>query len=234
MGFSLWYNRFFISAVALSAPLLMLCYTRKLTIIKILIVFIVLFNFFFIPLNIDSRPFKLVIKDFFSKDFIQLRQNLRLKDTSNYYNNSPYFEPVKYLGKIAPDHSSIGLILSCEDGYYQFFEENTGWKIHSIKYADILKTGKIPEYDYLVVLGNGQFSDIFENRISYLYKIKDNDILAPNSQTTIYIDKNGRAVTSGSPILAYTPINFTEIEQKYNLIKSFTAQNHKFYIYKRK
>jgi len=84
------------------------------------------------------------------------------------------------------------------------------------------------------VLGNGQFSDIFENRISYLYKIKDNDILAPNSQTTIYIDKNGRAVTSGSPILAYTPINFTEIEQKYNLIKSFTAQNHKFYIYKRK
>jgi len=239
MGFCYWYNRFFLTAIVLSSPILVLSYKRKNTFLKIFIVLVVLFNYAVISINNASKPLSWTYNALKTYDYNTFRNEARLRKDGVMNEKSQDYDLINYLGKTAPDNSNIGLILSCDDKYYPFFEKNSTWKIFSVRYKLLVKRNNYNDYDFLVISGNGQYTDIFEkNPLIYNYTLSGKDVVynqsSPKEVITLYFDKDANPVHSKKPFIAFDVIKFEDIPDNFKLIKEFEPGNgYRFYIYKK-
>ncbi|EKE03565.1 MAG: hypothetical protein ACD_20C00183G0003 [uncultured bacterium] len=238
MGFCYWYNRFILTAIVLSAPIFVLSYTRRVNLFKIIIILIVIYNFTVISTNNTSKPLLWVYNALKSSNYTSFRNEIRLRDGIDVIKKDPIYEMVNYLGDIAPDSSKIALILSCDDNYYSFFEENLTWKIFSVRYKLLAKNKNYNDYDYIVISGHGQYTDIYEKKLVYNYSISGNDVIYnqtnPDEAITLYFDKDANPVTSKRPFIAFDVIKFDKIPENFKLVKKFVPDDkNEFYLYKK-
>ena len=237
LGFDLLYSRFLTSAVILSSPVLILSYRRKNDLIKLLITFIVIFNCVIIPISIDNKPLMQVSQALLNKDFILLRNEWRLSGQANRRANQQFYDLIEYLGQNASDYSRIALIFDSNYLYYPIFEKNLTWKIFPLKYELLEKRNNYNDYDFIVILGNGQTDLILDDEdVKYNYSISGQKINFNNSTgpITIYMDKKGNPVDSGKPFSKNVFINFSRIPGNFKQINKIGSnENDMFYIYKR-
>lgn len=238
MGFCYWYNRFILTAVILGSPILALSYARQTGFLKLIIIAAVIFNYLIITTNNASKPIVWLSKTLFAQDYNSFRDEIRLREDGIMNKKASDYDLINYLASVAPNNSNIGLILSCDDKYYPYFERNLTWKIYSIRYKLLKERKNYNDYDFLIVSGNGQYTDIFERKsLVYNYTVNGKDIIYNQADLkesiTLYFDKDAKPVTSNRPFIAFDLIKFEEIPMNFKLIKEFTSDNAKFYVYKK-
>ncbi|OGH99332.1 MAG: hypothetical protein A2104_01985 [Candidatus Melainabacteria bacterium GWF2_32_7] len=249
MGFCIWNNRFLLTPVIISCAVFAFSYTKKTTILKLLIAFIVIFNFLVVPTFNKTKPFFGVCKILTEYNFVSLRNELRFIHEDYFpekYNH--LYNTVKYLSLVAPNDSKIGLIFSYNDLIYPIFEENPTWKIHQIRYDLLAKRKNYDDYDFLVISDLIQNSEILSYKdVNFNYYIRENGLVTNFDGTrpiTLYKDKTGRVITSGLPVMQNNLVNLSSIPNNFKLIKNYkvieepndrekTYGIRKTYIYKR-
>ena len=228
MGFSIWNNRYLTTAVILGAPVLMFGYTRRKTLFKILITGIVIFNYLIYSTMNTAKPLPQIISVLYNnpKNF---RNEMILGFT-----NSSYFNIMQYLYELAPNNSSIGLILGRSGLYYPFFEYNPTWKIHSIKYEKLFKLNNYNDYDFLIIEDQAQCTELEDFKsVKYDYSVDGNRIvfhhIAKNAPNTYYLDKNDKIITSGLPATSCKAIDFFKFPNNFSRVKVVDIEvNYKY------
>jgi hypothetical protein len=243
MGFCIWNNRYLLSAVVLSSPLLILSYTKKITLIKIMIMLIVLFNYLIIPISNAAKPLFEICKLLTQYDFNSFRQEVRFRNEGKFSNQMQYYYITKYLGTVIPDNSKIGLIFTDDDWSYPLFEENTTWKIYPLRYELLLKKKNFDDYDFLVIAkGKQNIEMISDDNIVYNYTVKGDKVdykkVKPGIPVVVYYDKNIKPVTSGKPVYQINMLNVQDIPDNFKRIKKLEIietkeKVHKFFVYKK-
>lgn len=228
MGFCLWNNRFLLTPVILSSVIFAFTYTKRVSVLKVIITLVVIFNFIAASFFNDSRPVFGITKMLSELGYTTFRTQARLlhEDYFPEKYNLPY-TMVKNLGLIAPDNAKIGLILTDADLIYPFFEENPTWKIHQIRYENLVKKRNYNDYDYLVISDLIQKCEIVDYKdIKINYYIKEGGMVASfdgSRPITLYIDKKGKVITSGKPVMQYNVVNLSEIPDNFKMVKNFTT-----------
>ncbi|MCK7516039.1 MAG: hypothetical protein MZV70_76760 [Desulfobacterales bacterium] len=153
------------------------------------------------------------------------------------HTKSPYYDLVKHLGKQAPDYSKIGFIISCDDWYYPFFEENLTWKLFPLKYKNLVKNQNYNDYDYLIFSEDKQLYDIDDKQpLKFNYTVENNQIIYNqnnNDSITVYLDKDAAPIVSGKPFIACDIIDLNKIPANFKLEGSFGDDKFQFYLYKK-
>jgi len=247
MGFCLWFNRFFLTAVVLSSSVFIFSYTRKNTIWKTLIAFIAIFNFLVIPVSDISKPFSPIILALRNCSAGELRHELRLRSEINISEKQMTYDLTKYLGKNVPNNSQIAFVPKTEECFYQFFEENPTWKFYLLRYDLLFKRKNYNDYDFIILPGKKQDMEVpFKGKIKYNYTIRGKKIIYnhknPNDPVIVYYDNNAIPVDSGIPSAMSTSIDFSDIPNNFKLIKIFNIlyavppdykETYNYYLYKK-
>ena len=248
LGFCFWYNRFLTTAIILGAPVLIFSYSRRSSVLKVIVISIAISSYLLCPVFNESKPLFKIIENLIiiPKEF---RNKVRFLFGMDFNIKIPYYLPVKFLGVNAPDYSKIGIIFSYSDWYYPFFEENPTWKISSIDYKELFKHKNYNDYDFLLISKETQCGETtsFKN-INYNYKPgKDKVIFKRNADADsplIYYEGNkGIVITSGKPVITCAAINLKKIPSNFKLIKVLSLkekmehgqeiESYVFYIYKK-
>jgi hypothetical protein len=246
MGFCLWFNRFFLSAVVLSSPIFIFCYSKKNSIWKILIALITVFNFVVIPTGNASKPFLPIILSISNSKLSDFRNEMRLRSQLDFRKKIYIYSLVKYLGKIAPNHSKIALVSADEEIFYPFFEENPTWKIYSLRYDLFSKQKNYADYDFFILPEKEQRITVpYKGKIKYNYSIANKKIVYNQNDTDsliiIYNGRNNQPVDSGIPETMSILINLSDIPSNFKLIKTYgifrdisdPSDNFIYYVYKK-
>lgn len=247
MGFCLWFNRFFLTAIVLSAPIFVYSYSKENTTLKITITIIAGLNLIFIPVFNQSKPLLPVISGITKYNYTEFRNELRLRSDKNINKNIHVSQLIKYLRKEAPNNSKIALVSFTEEFFYPLFEENLTWKIYPLRYDLFYKRKNYNDYDFIILPDKEQRITVpFKGKINYKYSIKDNQIIYndynPKEPFIIYNDKNIKPIDSGTPETMSVLINLSEIPANFKLVKTFSTQyedktnldkNFTYYVYKK-
>ncbi|EKE04787.1 MAG: hypothetical protein ACD_20C00003G0014 [uncultured bacterium] len=223
MGFCIWNNRYLLSAVSISSTLFALSYQRKISIQKGFISLIVILNYAVMPVSNITKPFLQVCQTLFKYNFTEHRAETRLREEAVFSKRVLSYPVVKYLGKIAPDNSKIGLIFYDDELYYPFFEENSTWKLYPLRYELLKQRKNYDDYDFLVINGKNQNIEMINDKqITFDYSVKDNKPVFDKAKSPIlYYDKSVKLVSSLSeqPVYLINMIDFSEIPINFKLVK---------------
>jgi mRNA-degrading endonuclease RelE of RelBE toxin-antitoxin system len=112
------------------------------------------------------------------------------------------YDMVKYLGKVAPNHSKIALISATDEFFYPFFEENPTWKIYPLRYETLFKQKNYNDYDFIIIPKQEQCITVpLKGKLKYNYKIFDHRIIYnqnnPDDLVIIYNCKNRQEKKGG-------------------------------------
>ena len=231
MGFSFYNSRYFLTPIVLGAPVFIFSYSRKKTVFKFLVACIVVFNYLFFPTLNRAKPLPQIV-NLLIKDPKNFRNEVRLRSELYFFYRVPYYYIINYLSNSAPNNSKIGLILGKGDWYYPFFEENPSWKIFNIKYEELFKYKNYDDYDFLVIVGTAQCSELTDFK------------LVRNSPVVEYFDRNSKRIISGKAISACAIIDISQIPANFKRVNTVTVKetygannaeesNYLFYIYKK-
>lgn len=229
MGFCLWNNRFLLTPVVLSSTIFALSYTRKNTPIKILIALVVAFNFLIIPVFNTSRPLFGISKLLFEEGYSIFRQNARFLHEDYFPEKiTQSYTMIKFLGLVAPNNSKIAILLSNDDLYYPFYEENPTWKIYQLRYENLAKKKNYNDYDFIVISHLLQQCEIVDYKnIKFDYYIRENGLVSSfdgiKKPVVLYQGRKGEIITSGKPYMQYNAIIINDIPDNFKLIKNFTT-----------
>ena len=237
MGFSIWNFRYLATAIILAAPVLVFSYSKKLSAYKVIITLIVAFNYTFMPLFMDGKPF--------FKVFSQCRNDLRLKNETDFSIYWREYYPLKFAKELIPDYSTIGLIFSETDIIYPFIETNPTWKIKLVRYENLIQNKKFDQYDYLITAGNMQSLYPLKNVEKYGYYINPtqrNLTFENNMIKTFYADHDGKILfnIAEKPEKMVNLVEEEKILEYFDKIKGISVQtqhepqNRIYWIYKKK
>ena len=248
MGFSFWNNRYLITAIVLSSPVIIFSYSRKINFLKIIISLIAVYYYFFTPLINLSKPFFEVLNVMLnSNSFSDFREDARLRYDNRYFKGrTSFFALIKYLKKTVPDNSRIGLIFSEYAYYYPFFEANSTWKIYQISYDRLVATKNFNDYDFIIFANDRQYIDFNRKKAVYNYVVKDKIIFYKPEKadipTILYMDKDQNYINSGLPAFMCNIFDFDRIPKNFKLIKIILPESSKapihefdfnFYVYRK-
>lgn len=150
LGFTLWNMRYFVTAMVLCSPVFALSYSYKLKPLKLIISVIVIGCFINISLCNSLRP----ILPVNNKSLLASpREDIRYEVGSVW--DDAFRQQVDYLNQKAKNNSKIGLIFSDKMWYYNFFNQNSSWKIFPLRY-ELLTEKKLKTLDYIVICNNSQ------------------------------------------------------------------------------
>lgn len=247
MGYSVWLFRYFASAMILSAPVLAFSYSKKAGVYKILIAAVVVFNYSFMSLFNDQKPFFRVI-NLYSKagSFDEFRQDLRLRSGFDFSVHHSEYMLLNHLKRYnIPDDSRIGLILGMDDFIYHYFEEYPDWKIYPLRYDKFLERKNFDDYDYLIAVDN-QVVNLLSEPESYKYfGVRETRQIyfteAEDEARSFYLSRDGGILLKGEgePIKRVNFIEDKKLLPYYKKIgdiiikNAFKSRNRRFKIYKR-
>jgi len=245
MGFCFWFNRFFLSAVILSSPVLIFSYSRKNKIWKIIITLIAVFNLTAIPTFNSIKPFFPILLALPKFNVNKLRNEIRFRSDNDINSNVYIYNIVKYLNEIAPDHSKIAFISATEEFFYPFFEENPTWKIYPLRYDLLFKRKNYDDYDFIILPESEQCITVpFKEKIKYNYKIVNNEIIYDQNNADdliiIFNSRNKKPIDSGIPETMSVLVDLYDIPSNFKLMKTFSIivkpsdnDDFTYYIYKK-
>ncbi len=250
MGYSVWSLRYFATAAALSAPMLIFSYNRKTNWYKYLISSILIFNFIIYTVFNWEKPLPEVINTFAEhKNYMEARRDLRLRNGFYYTNNYREYALLNGIRKIIPENARIALFFVEEDSIYPFFEEGSDWEIYPSRYDRFIKEKRFDYYDFLIVSTKVQEIYSLEPKpdINYTPDYKSRNIKFDNKSDedakTVYLDKAGKIIFSGNSAKAVKLVNlideknFSKYFEKIKTIKSEMPDkrmSRTYIVYKRK
>lgn len=246
MGFCFWFNRFFLTAVILSSPVLIFSYSRKNQIRKIFIALIAVSNFMVISTCNASKPFLPILMTLPNNNITELRNEIRLRDEFNIQQKTYIYNLVKYFGKFVPDHSKIAFISSTEEYFYPLFEENHTWKIYPLRYDLLFKRKNYNDYDFIILPNIEQNIVVpYKGKIKYNYSMVGNKIIFDknndNDLITIYRNTTEKPTNSGIPTTMLFLIDLSDVPSNFKLVKTYNIfiktsklnTKYTYYVYKK-
>jgi hypothetical protein len=246
MGFCLWFNRFFLSAIILSSPVFIFSYCKKYTAWKIFITIVAGLNMIFIPVFNLSKPLFPTISGISKYNIEIFRNEFRLRSYKNIQSKSYIYGLIKYLNQIAPNNSKIAFISAKEEIFYPFFEENLTWKIFPLRYDLLYKKKNYNDYDFIIIPEEKQQITVpNKNKVHYNYSINNKEIIYNNYNAQdliiVYNDINNKPTVSEIPSTMSVFINLSDIPPNFKLLRTFSIfieapysdNNYTYYVYKK-